>query len=130
MGTPGVPWNVPKARIVESIKKQQGRLTYVARELDCAWVTLKKRIDADPELAQLVADTRLGFGETLLDFAESALMKGLTSNKAADYLKSSFFVLNNKGKERGYNPPEGMQIKISPAEIAEAAKAGKLTQPD
>lgn len=105
MGTPGVPWNVTKDQIVASIKKQFGRLTYVARELDCDYSTVKKRVDKDPELQQILADARNGFGENLLDLAESALLKGLHSEESNAYLKSAFFVLNNKGRERGYTPP-------------------------
>jgi hypothetical protein len=103
MGTPGVPWEGTKVQILASIKKQHGRVTYVAKELNCDYITVKKRIDADPELTKALADARSGFGETLLDMSESALMRGLTNEDPNAYLKSAFYVLNNKGKERGYS---------------------------
>lgn len=103
MGTSGVPWDATKSQIIESIKKQYGRITYVAKELNCDYITVKRRVDKDPELQQILAEARSGFGETLLDMAESSLMRGLSNEDPAAYLKAAMYVLNNKGKERGYN---------------------------
>lgn len=104
MGTPGVKWNVSKAAIVKAIKKHKGKITYAARELDCDYTTIKKRINADPELIALIDEERNSFSELLLDSAEDTLLYGI-SNRQKDLgkaLSSAFFVLNNKGKQRGY----------------------------
>ena len=122
MGTSGVPWNVPKAKIIESIKKFKGRLTYACEELDCAYVTLQKAIKADPELIALVDELRQGYDTKLLDAAESYLVTAMDQKgDLGNGLKAAFFVLNNKGKERGYVPPR--VVKEEPSEVNDAIQA-------
>jgi hypothetical protein len=47
-------------------------------------------------------------------------------------LKSAFFVLNNKGKPRGYLPPamqnQDNSEKLTPAQIVQAVKDGLASQ--
>lgn len=130
MGTQGVPWDVEKSVIIEALKRQKGRLTYACKDLDCAYETLKRHINKDPELQEIVSQLRNQFDCALLDTAESVLMKGMAQEDIAQALRASFYVLNNKGAERGYNHPEASQVKITPADLLELARAGKLKQSD
>jgi hypothetical protein len=103
MGTSGVPWDVPKPQIIEALKRQKGRLTYACKDLDCRYETLKKYIDKNPDIQELLKELRNDFDNTLLDMAESSLIRGMQETDPAAYLKSCIYVLNNKGHERGYN---------------------------
>jgi len=105
MGTSGVPWDVSKETIIASLKAQKGRLSYACKELGCTHTTLKKYIDADPELAELLRHLRNDFDCSLLDMAESSLVRGMKESDPNAYLKSAFYVLNHKGRSRGYLLP-------------------------
>lgn len=104
MGTPGVPFNVPKDIIIKAIKKHHGKLTYVAKDLDCDFTTIKRYLEKHPDLKELVDACRHNLDELLLDSAEDVLMTTMMNAKkdATNALKSAFFALNNKGKPRGY----------------------------
>ena len=105
MGTQGSPWICEKTTIIASIKKNNGKLTRAAKDLEVAYCTLKKRIDADPELPELVQDLRNGFVNQLLDTAENCVLNAM-NNQDADpnnALKSAFFVLNSRGQERDWS---------------------------
>lgn len=130
MGTPGVPWEVPREKIEQALKKQKGRLTYACKDLNCTYRVLKKHIDEHPDLQELLVRLRNEFDCTLLDMAESSLVRGMSESDPNAYLRSAFYVLNHKGKDRGYNHPEALAQKNSPADIIEAYKTGKLSQPD
>lgn len=118
MGTPGVPLNIPKESIAASIKSCRGRMTHMAPALDCSIIYLRERINADPELVALLAETRNHRDENLLDGAEDTLQFALDQRKDADgdinaALKSAFFVLNNKGRKRGYIPANAVDPSIA-----------------
>lgn len=129
MGTPGVPWNVSKEAIVAAIKRQHGRLTFACKELDCAYDTLRRYLIKHPDVQEIVDQCRNGFDTTLLDTAESVLMKAMTQNEMGHALKAGFFVLNNKGKDRGYNHPEVAAQKTL-ADLKKELSAGEVQQPD
>lgn len=108
MGTPGVPFDATKEQILSAIKESGGRFLRIAALLGYADNTVRAHIYADPELMQAIKDARKTRDEGLLDGAEDALKKALDKadldiNAA---LKSAFYVLNNKGKDRGYASPE------------------------
>jgi hypothetical protein len=107
MGTSGVPWNVNKTDIIRALKASEGQLYYACKILDCNYKTLKKRIDADPELIEMLADLRSHFDEKLLDLAEDNLVHalGLRATDVGHALSATYYVLNNKGKSRNYIPP-------------------------
>ena len=124
MATPGVALKITDSELVNAITKHKGKLSYAARELNIHYVTLRKYTDDKPEIVQLIADLRNGYDVNLLDKAENVLEFAMdkmdTDINAA--LKSSMFVLNNKGKDRGYNPPSINQqgdIKITPSQLKE-----------
>lgn len=107
MGTPGVPLNLPKDAIVAALKKNDGKVNHASKDLDIHPWTLRKLIKKDPELQDLLQKLRHNYDEKLLDQAEETLKYAL-EQKHDDVnaaLKSSFYVLNNKGRARGYNPP-------------------------
>lgn len=109
MGVSGVPWKCEKSRIIEALKRNKGVMTRTCAELDCDYTTLKKRINADPELIEILSDARHTFDNTLLDMAENTLMyaMGLQKTEIHAALKASFYALNNKGRERGYQRIKG-----------------------
>lgn len=105
MATPGSKWTVKKSAIVEALKEKKGRLTYVARHFNVKYETLKKKIDADPELIELVSNLRNDFENTILDMAENCVAVAIGNQKEdpSNALKSAFYVLNSKGKSRGWS---------------------------
>lgn len=105
MATSGSPWICEKSTIVLAIKKHHGKLTKVADELQVHYQTLKRRIDSDSELQELVQDLRNGFVNKLLDAAEGCVLTAM-ENQDLDpnnALKSAFFVLNSRGQERDWS---------------------------
>lgn len=114
MGTPGTPIKIPRAKIVEALKKHKGKLTHVCKSLNIAYVTLQKLMKDDVELHQLTEQLRNELDCDLLDGAEDVLTYALSlrENDIDAALKSSFYILNNKGSSRGYvgiqkNPSSG-----------------------
>lgn len=65
-----------------------------ARQLGIARSTLYRKIEANPELQELLIDTR----EELIDLAESALRKEVLQGNIAAII----FTLKTQGKGRGY----------------------------
>lgn len=110
MGTSGVPWNATKEQIIEAIKKHKGVLSRVCKELDCCYDTVRKRIDVDKEIRAILDSERQGFDNMLVDTAEDTLLYALSrrGDDLGNSLKSAFFILNNKGKERGYAHPSSL----------------------
>lgn len=123
MGTPGVPLNFDKAVITSAIKKHRGRLYNVAKELGCHYETVRKYTDPHPDLVELIANLRKDFDENLCNSAEDTLTDAMEGRKKdmASALRSAFFVLNNKGIDRGYTPPHNMVKddgkKVTPEQI-------------
>lgn len=80
-----------------------------------------KHVKQYPDLVELIDHLRTDRDESLLDKAEDYLDVAMSQQKdLASGLKSAFFVLNNKGKPRGYNPPVINQqgdIKITPEQL-------------
>lgn len=107
MGTSGVPLNIPKSVIIDTLKREKGRISYACKALDICSQSLRNLINADPELIELLSILRHDFETALLDKAESTLIYAMEQNEKdlTNSLKSTFFVLNNKGKPRGYFPP-------------------------
>lgn len=110
MGIQGVPFNVPKSEIIEAIKKNHGRLTYVCNDLNCHWDTLNKYIKDDEEIMALVASSRRRGRQHRVYKCENTLDKALDNadNDIRAALSAAFFVLNTDdiAKEEGYNKKE------------------------
>lgn len=124
MATCGSKWVKSREEIVECLKKHSGKLTYCAREFGVKYDTLKKRIDEDEDLIQLVSDLRNAHSETLLDMAEDTLQYAMRNRETdlGNALKSTFFVLNNKGKERGYSPANNPSVGTDQTSVREVAQ--------
>jgi hypothetical protein len=106
MGTPGVPFNIPKSRILEIIKKKKGVVTQICSALKIDWKTYHKHIYKNPELKEALDIARQDYDETICDLAETTLMRVLKQQEdLSASISSAKFVLNNKGKSRGYTPP-------------------------
>lgn len=104
MGTPGVPWDVPKDAIVDSLKKNGGRLTSASEALNCCVHTLDKYIRKDPELIELLKDLRRGAGYKRVAASEDKLMQLLDHKDEKIAMNSAFFILNtdDMAKECGW----------------------------
>ena len=123
MATPGSGWVVTRQEIVERLKLYGGRLVKTAKSFGVKYDTLRKKIDPDPELVQLVSDLRNDYDHTLLDEAEDTLSYALAKRKKdmTNALKCAFYVLNNKGIERGYsvkNSPSYMDKSLNLSDLA------------
>ena len=105
MATPGVKLNIPKSTIVTVLKEAKGVMTTAAKALKVAPHTLRLKIKEDKELVEILANLRHNFEESMLDMAENTLLYAISKREddMNNALKSSFYILNNKGKERGYN---------------------------
>jgi len=107
MGIGGVPFDCTKLEILDAIKKSGGRFLKIASILGYADQTVRTHIYADPELMQALKDARKTRDEKLLDGAEDTLSLALerADTDMQSALKSAFYVLNNKGQERGFCDP-------------------------
>lgn len=112
-------------------------MTQTCKALDCAYVTLQKKIAADPELQELLSNLRHQFDDELLNGAESVLQLALkkANEDLTNSLKATFFILNNKGRPRGYTPPtsreqplDGSETEIRGA-VREAQKSARDPAP-
>lgn len=133
MGVPGVPLNIPKESIATAIKNNNGRMNKIALSLDIGITTARKYISQDAELMALLHDYRQHRDENLLEGAEDTLQKAFDRNDEdmSSALKATIFVLNNKGKSRGYTPPNSTvddETKQNLSDLIKLAKSGELTQ--
>ncbi len=115
MGTPGVPWVVTKEQLQQALKDHKGKISYVAKYFNVGYRCARRRIESDPELVQLMSDLRNEFEQTILDIAESTVAKTMTKleEDTTNALKSAFFVLNSRGRERGWNNTLSEQVEIT-----------------
>ncbi len=129
MGTPGVPLNFKKDDIALSIKNNSGRMIHIAASMECTVEAMKKQIERFPDLIEMLADYRHKRDETLLNGAEDTLLKAIEKSDTdmTNALKSSFFILNNKGKLRGYTPANIPQLsedrQVNAQQIIDSANA-------
>jgi hypothetical protein len=116
MGTPGVPFDVPKETIVHALNKNRGVLRYACMDLDCSYHTLYRAVQKEPELIELLKALRHGLIEDRLDESEAVLEYALhnKSNDLSSALKAAMYKLNNLGRKRGYTPPSAYQVEIDP----------------
>lgn len=105
MGTQGVPITVTKSQITEAIKKKKGVGAQICQHFDISYDTFYKLIKKY-NLKDELQVARNDFDETICDMAETALMRALNQKEdLSSSLSSAKFVLNNKGRKRGYYPP-------------------------
>ena len=124
MGAQGVPCQYTSSEIREAIERHKGRLCVAAKALKIKYDTIRKYVDREPALRELVDELRKDYVETMLDSAEDCLSDAMDNRKAdmSNALRASMFFLNNQGKARNYNPPAINQqgdIKITPSQLKE-----------
>lgn len=124
MGIPGVPFSCTKEEILKAIKKSGGRYIHIAALLNYSDSTVRVHIEDDPELLQALKDARNTRDEGLLDGAEDALKLALEKSGVdmTSALRSAFYVLNNKGKGRGYASSEERAALATTTNLSELAK--------
>ncbi len=134
MGIQGTKLNIPKSSLMSAIKNNLGRLNKIALSLGCHIETARNYISRDPELVKLLKDYREHRDESLLEGAEDTLQKAIDTNdpvNMANALKASMFVLNSKGKGRGYSPPNSNlndEVKKTMSDVIQQALEDKLSQ--
>lgn len=104
MGIGGVRWDCEQHIIEEAIIKYRGNLRKASAMLGVSDMTMRRRINVTPELQVLLKECRNHLSEYMVDGAEDVLDFAIT-NREADLgaaLKAACFVLNNKGRERGW----------------------------
>ncbi len=99
------------AQIEAALRKAAGRPTAAARLLGISRQAMHDRIARTPHLAEVVFDIE----ETLLDQAESVVWRAL---RAGD-LKMTKWVLERRGKHRGWGRPTGRATASMSEEEAE-----------
>lgn len=106
MGTQGVPWNVPKSRILESIRAKKGVITHICKDLDVHYDTVTRHIKKDPELQEALDLARNEYDDLICDMSENTLLYAVSQREdLSSGIRAAQFVLNNKGRKRGYTPP-------------------------
>ena len=86
--------NITSKQIINALYKNGGFYTYAARQLGISRQAIYKRINNNPQIAEVYEDAC----EETLDLMENELIK---LGKKGD-LKAIIFYLKTKGKKRGY----------------------------
>lgn len=104
MGTPGVPWDMPKETIVEVLKRNKGRVNPSSKQLCCSPTTLYRFIDRDPEVQELVEYLQRWGHDERTDDSEDILDKALKDADIKVALTAAFYHLNTSkyAKKRGW----------------------------
>lgn len=105
MAETGIKWIEDPIVIIAALKKHDGRITFACGELGVCRYTLSKTIKESEELKKALEEIRSAYDSSLIKQAENVLITAMskTETELACSLKASFFVLNNKGKDRGYS---------------------------
>lgn len=110
MGISGVPFEKSHAKIdiIESLKKHDGKLSYVAKELGTTYTSLLAYLERHPDVKEVRENAQKAYLHKRLDVCESVL--DVLANKVhtdpAYALKAAMYTLNNLGKDRGFAPTE------------------------
>lgn len=126
MATMGTEWIYDKAKIVERLKEAKGRITVACKLLEVDYSTLKKVIDKEPELEEVLKNLRNNFESTILDMAENTVMRAMrrAEDDPNNALKSAMFTLNSRGKAKGWD--NTMNQRNVPGNDSELSKFGQF----
>lgn len=107
MGTPGVPLDISRDSIVNALKQTKGQVRKACQLLNCTHPALYKKINADPELQQIIAELRHETDDRFLDMAEDGIehLMTLQDSNIDKFSMATFYILNNRGRKRGWVPP-------------------------
>ena len=97
-----VPLAIYKDKIAAGLTKTYGNITRVADSLGCARFSLRRYIDSDPELKQVLADARERTGDLLEDTAVNQALSGNAN--------MTQFLLKCRYRERGYTFERDNQV--------------------
>lgn len=121
---------IDDADIALAIKKEFGRVIYAAKHLKCHPDTIYEHLKRSAELRAVLAECRVRYDEIRLDWSEQILDEFTQQQRrkkngsidpdfdANHAFKASIYLLNNKGKERGYAHPEAAANKLPEAQMA------------
>lgn len=87
---------------IKAIPGSGGIISTIAKRVGCEWLTAKRAIDSMPTVGEAYGNEC----ETVLDMAESVLLKNIKDGDSAD----AKWYLSRKGKARGY--VETQEVKL------------------
>lgn len=93
------------ADFAEAIPGSGGIMSTIARRVGCDWNTANKWCGESPTLARMLQDER----ESILDMAESVLMKSIKEGDTSD----AKWLLARKGKQRGYADKQEVDVNAN-----------------
>lgn len=91
---PNIPLALSRDKIIQGLYKSNGNLSRTADSIGCHRHSLKRYIETDPELQQVLADTRERTGDLLEDTAVNQALAG-NGNMTQ-------FLLRARYRDRGY----------------------------
>ena len=100
---------ISDALVEKAIKGSYGNVSFIARRLGVARMTVYRRIYASPKLLELFEEET----QTLVDNAENelmALMNPATNEDARTRLEAVKFFLDRRGKSRGWGAQQEVAI--------------------
>ena len=100
---------ISDALVEKAIKGSFGNVSFIARRLGVARMTVYRRIYASPKLLELFEEET----QTLVDNAENelmALMNPATNEDARTRLEAVKFFLDRRGKSRGWGTQQEVSI--------------------
>lgn len=104
MGTQGVPLNLSESAISECIKKRKGVITHICKDLDVSHTALTRFINDRPHLKDELDHARHEYDDLICDLSENTMLYAVSQKEdLGSALSAAKFVLNNKGRKRGYN---------------------------
>ena len=105
MGTQGVPTTVTSKILSDAIKRRRGVAAKVQDDLNISHTEFYRLLERY-KLKELLHQERNAYSERMCDVAEDVLLKGmLQTEEIGSALGAAKYVLNNKGRNRGYYPP-------------------------
>lgn len=97
---------ISQAVLEKALRQAGGIPAGAAQILDCARSTVTRRIAKSPDLQQLIEELQ----DELIDVAEYGVAKAVRNEKNKDHFKACRFVLETKGKSRGWTRQIGVVI--------------------
>ena len=83
-----------KDAIIKAIEKNNGLLTYAAKDLNCHWRTIRNYINDDPDISKAYEDIL----EKVNDVAENVVRQDIIAGS----VETAKWYLRYKAKHRGY----------------------------
>lgn len=109
-----------KRAVINAIIKNNGLLTYAAKDLGCHWKTVKNYINSVPEIRDVYED----ICEKKCDIAENVVV----ADVVAGNVETAKWYLRYKAKHRGYVDKDNSEFSENPmvSEIPKSEHTRKL----